>query len=874
MSLPDILFRLNGTIVPVVKFADVTIRDILGAQPNTATILFLENEPVAGAAIEIGVGSFTLADLIFAGEVQQQAQTYEARTMVVTTRYPADLIDWTFQFNKRRPIASYVAQSATAIAQDLVSTFAPSGFTSSNVQTGLPVLTINFDGSQTLMEAINELAKLINGRTKIDYGRNVHLYLPPEAGVSNPDPLTLANPPLNNPPIQFDTDLSQVRTRVYGRGYGENVPIAVAAGETIIPITDGATFTATGGKAIAGTTADGAKTKVVQYTGIQLGGAGSVVGGSIAPAVAPVGTPQPGTGLGSGTYKYAYTWITASGESVPSPLATVTTGAIAAPSVHPTLPSQPSVGNGPDPGVHMYGLTFMSGTGETTVWTSTNNVTTFDDPTNPAPGTASEGGGNNSGLWPVGADVYYVMTYTWSGGETGAGFSTNHITATVASPGPYAKTIVLSGIPVPGAGVTQKTIYRIVNGVAQGKNVMAVNVTGVTDAVGTGFTQGTFTLPSAGTMPHRVVPITGIQIGPAGVTARRLYRTTAGTSTLKLLTTISDNTTTTYTDTVADASLGATSPASNTTANNQVAVSAIAVGPGAVTNRKVYRTAVNASQLKLLTTIANNTATTYTDTAADGTLGANAPTTDTSGLVTTSGQVAAGSTSLVTASAAPFSTAGGWAVTGYQYIRYTGVSGNTLTGIPATGAGAIVTTIPYGNQIAPVPALTGVTGLTAAMEKGASINIWVQRDDVSAQTALAGLERNPDGSGTDGIREYLIVDERRNEASLATLCDADLESFAHPIISVQYSTFDPKSKAGTTVDIDLAIQGPFNPAVFNAAVFNTGMAFGYAGSYLIQDVTITIDRAPLPGRPRYVVHASSQRFTFTDLLRRVLLRPI
>lgn len=48
------------------------------------------------------------------------------------------------------------------------------------------------------------------------------------------------------------------------------------------------------------------------------------------------------------------------------------------------------------------------------------------------------------------------------------------------------------------------------------------------------------------------------------VTSRKVYRTVAGGSTYKLLATISDNTTTTYTDNIADASLGADSPTVNT----------------------------------------------------------------------------------------------------------------------------------------------------------------------------------------------------------------------------------------------------------------------------------------------------------------------
>lgn len=55
------------------------------------------------------------------------------------------------------------------------------------------------------------------------------------------------------------------------------------------------------------------------------------------------------------------------------------------------------------------------------------------------------------------------------------------------------------------------------------------------------------------------VSLTGITAGPAGTTARKVYRTIAGdTGNWLLLTTIADNVTTVFTDNVADASLGTT----------------------------------------------------------------------------------------------------------------------------------------------------------------------------------------------------------------------------------------------------------------------------------------------------------------------------
>lgn len=59
---------------------------------------------------------------------------------------------------------------------------------------------------------------------------------------------------------------------------------------------------------------------------------------------------------------------------------------------------------------------------------------------------------------------------------------------------------------------------------------------------------------------NQSVDLSNIDIGPDGTTARKIYRTEAGGSTYKLVTTINDNTTTTYNDTVADGALGATLP--------------------------------------------------------------------------------------------------------------------------------------------------------------------------------------------------------------------------------------------------------------------------------------------------------------------------
>src|SRR6266567_3056666 len=68
----------------------------------------------------------------------------------------------------------------------------------------------------------------------------------------------------------------------------------------------------------------------------------------------------------------------------------------------------------------------------------------------------------------------------------------------------------------------------------------------------------TFTITT--TSGNQAVNLTGIAVGTVGTTARKVYRTAVGGAVFKLLTTINDNTTTTFADTTVDGSLGASNP--------------------------------------------------------------------------------------------------------------------------------------------------------------------------------------------------------------------------------------------------------------------------------------------------------------------------
>ena len=209
----------------------------------------------------------------------------------------------------------------------------------------------------------------------------------------------------------------------------------------------------------------------------------------------------------------------------------------------------------------------------------------------------------------------------------------------------------------------------------------------------------------------------------------QLYRTAAGGSQLKLLATIADNTTQTYSDASLDAALGANAPTVNTATAAQVVIGGIPIGPATVTARYIYRTAAGSSQLRFLNSLGDNTTTFHTDTFADAQLQGNVPTADTSGIQQPAGSDLAGASSILVAGAGWANPAGGWAIigNGQQTIRYTGISGNSLTGIPATGPGAITATVSYNSTITGAAALLGVTGYSRP-HQGAD-QFWVERND-------------------------------------------------------------------------------------------------------------------------------------------------
>jgi len=123
----------------------------------------------------------------------------------------------------------------------------------------------------------------------------------------------------------------------------------------------------------------------------------------------------------------------------------------------------------------------------------------------------------------------------------------SRIDASGQEPAPGAITVALAGL---GAGNVDSGVHRYLASfvTADGETQAGTISAAVTTAGGNG-----------------QVALSAIPLGGAAVTSRKLYRTAANGSTYLLLATLSDNTTTVYADNVADSSLGAGAPGTNTT---------------------------------------------------------------------------------------------------------------------------------------------------------------------------------------------------------------------------------------------------------------------------------------------------------------------
>ena len=735
----------------------LSITDVLDETPNSCRFRTNAFVPPAGSEVHVRLGSKQAAPL-FAGFALDVQQLYVG-DKPANVQAEVSAADYTWFLGFLKVTKQYRSMSATAIAQDLVATFAGmNGFTSNNVAVNLPYLDEITYTDEDLPNALTRLARRIGAYWYVDYAKDVHLFFE-ETRNGAPADLTPSHKSLAH--FTHGRDRSQALSRVYVEGRGSRLLSHVPVGDTMVPLETVVMFDPVASDVLLKLSFQGSEggAQHLAYSGVVPGGGGSVVGPGVGPATAPKLALAPGAGLSAGTYTYTVTFTTASGESLPAPSATIANVGVgvADPTVPPANPW-----NNPQSGMGIIGSTIPIGvscqvayaystaatatalTAITLAFGSSANVTTIsnNDPSNPSQSRAIYTTVSHS----PDARVTWIICYLF---VTGAGWGAQ-------------TTFALQNNPTLGAsgGVSQMIYYAI-------------------------------------------PPITGL-------------------------------------------------PSANTTASqNQVQLTTVPIGGTGVTGRKLYRTAANQTQLKFLASLSNNTSTTYLDAVPDASLGANLIVNDTSGLLQPQGQLNAGATTAIVAGASLFNSAGGWAIigNGEQVIRYSGTTATTLIGIPATGVGAVTSTVEYGSSITAPPMLTGIPSsgprsITRALTAGDEIYLVVQCDDPATQAGIADMV-----NVGPGIREEWVQDRRLSIAEARARGHATLKTRPLEQTRVGYTCRDLLTAAGKTITVNL-------PAPTNVS-----------GTFKIQSVTIGNFR-PFPTQPpTFTVEASSQRFSFDDWLR-------
>jgi hypothetical protein len=733
------------------------IEQILNEQTDTAAFVARGWVPVTGQQLDLYVGDRTPGQQVFGGRILETTTRYLLRPIAKNVVYDVHSVDPTWLLKRTKVLASYVNQSATVIVLDLIARFAR-GVTTTAVQQGLPTIPALTFTNEDLPTCLTTICQQVGAYWFLDYASVLHLFTVadrPASAITQANPGTSANHALTE-------DLSQVVTRIIGRGGGVGAAVDTPKGFTELPLEQGDALPVSWYQSSGGLVE--VNSQRLTYTGIKGDkGAGATLGTGNAPTVKPGLAPASGSGLASGTYQYAISYKTASGETLVGPVASFVTGGSA-----PTL----------------------------------FQTTMREDYYNRPPGMMTTGG---SYSWRV------AIAYE------GGGYSLGPPTATYVVSAKY---------------------YQIYVGFR------------ATDPV-TGFDYNTAFMSN----------------GPAKIIQTLIYRTTNGGATWYLSTLnngpyvpAADGWYKLYDD-IIDADLpvmGAYPPGATATFNAVKVTVPVSPHPS-VTGRAVYRSTVNGSALKKLTDLANNTTTSYTDTTADASLGAAPPVADTSQL-REEGQVLAGSPTMLVTNPQPFlddgGASGGWVRLGNMTVRYTGISGNSLTGIPPTGPGSITATARYGAQVLVQPRLIGIpasgTGaILLPIRMGDLVIVRLEIQDDNAAAALASKMGSADYK--DGLVEHVISDSRFTPSELLAQMQATLAERKDPQRTVTYETRDTTHEIGRLVTINLTappIVGTFRIQ----RVRLTEIAFAGAANYVL---------------PKRLVEATNRLYTFADLLRRL-----
>jgi hypothetical protein len=249
--VPYARITIGGTVrSPMIDNSSFRISDSLNAQPNTCRFECVGFTPIRGQEVIVTLG--TSSNRIFAGHIL--TVTPKTANSAQRVRWSVDCVDYTWLLEARRISGRrYTAATPATILADLM-TFAPTGFTSTAIETGLDnIADFTTNHAETLMQAIVRLMKMASkgavkgGYAYVDYLKNLHAFVTPES-TNNPSAWRSTGTRFWD--LSYSVDLSQVRTRTFVLGGTTQTTSSTPNTSGAVPVADTRKFNAAGGYAL------------------------------------------------------------------------------------------------------------------------------------------------------------------------------------------------------------------------------------------------------------------------------------------------------------------------------------------------------------------------------------------------------------------------------------------------------------------------------------------------------------------------------------------------------------------------------------------------------------------------------------------------
>lgn len=368
----------------------------------------------------------------------------------------------------------------------------------------------------------------------------------------------------------------------------------------------------------------------------------TIAGGPFTPTTSPPAVTAPGAptatltsgasgSLTTGTYSYKVSYITATGETLPGASGSATVAVVTAPSTNSmtaAVVTAPAPGN-LLAGSYSYKVTFRTASGETTGSSGSIPTATISQISNSATNLTVTPFTDGVGVLAGKSLNYLITDIDSNGGIAGkTGETTGSATGTISMGTNDANILDVD------ASTDVRTLYRAIyrrdNGDGLGYRLLLLTAGYGAVRMFDRYANNTRTAqapPGSNTTGNGQITLATIPTsGDSRVTSRVIYRNYAG-GTFHLLTTIGDNSTTTFLDNTAETSLQPTTiPGSDTTGFAQISLTSIPTsGDGRVTGRAIYRTKAGGSVYYSLTRLGDNSTTTFVDNTPDTSLGAGTP---------------------------------------------------------------------------------------------------------------------------------------------------------------------------------------------------------------------------------------------------------